>query len=66
MPWNEIEMGMGLMRGLPILIVKAPELDLGSYDTELSEYSVSVVLTTDKLSEMETKNESFRIWYSLF
>lgn len=66
MPWNEIEMGMGLMRGLPILIVKAPELDLGSYDTELSEYSVSVVLTTDKLSEIETKNENFRIWCSLF
>lgn len=46
-PWNEIEVGMGLMKGMPILLVKDPKIDMGIFDKNLSECFVAHVSTTD-------------------
>ena len=36
-PWNELEVGMAVMRGLPILLVKDEGVDSGIFDKKLSE-----------------------------
>ena len=45
-PWNEIEVGMGLMKGLPILLVKDPSIDMGVFDNNLNECFIAKLDTT--------------------
>lgn len=42
-PWNEVEVGMALMRGLPVLLVKDKEIDSGIFDSKLSEAFIATV-----------------------
>ena len=46
-PWSDIEVGMALMKGMPILLVKNPDVNLGVFDEKLSECFVASVSTTD-------------------
>ena len=62
-PWNEIEVGMGLMKGMPILLVADPEIKDGVFDDELSECFVAHVSTTDDCRDLE-QNKDYINWFS--
>ena len=62
-PWNEIEVGMGLMNGLPILLVKDPQINTGIFDDKLSECFVSTILTTEDSRDL-AQNHSMVEWLS--
>lgn len=62
-PWNEIEVGMGLMKGMPILLVKDPQIDMGIFDKNLSECFVAH-LSTDFDSRKLRQNKEFANWLS--
>lgn len=40
-PWNELEVGMGLMTNMPILLVHDPKISSGIFDEKLSECFVA-------------------------
>ena len=62
-PWSEIEIGMGLMKGLPILLVCDPDINSGAFDRCLSECFVSQISTkTD--SKTIKQNKQFDNWLS--
>ncbi len=60
-PWNDIEVGMGLMKRIPILLVKDDEVNTGAFDDKLSECFVSVVSAQSDLKELES-SLAFREW----
>lgn len=62
-PWNEIEVGMGLMKGMPILIVKDPHIDMGIFDSNLSECFVAKVSTDDDSRKLAQNKEVVK-WLS--
>lgn len=62
-PWNEIEVGMGLMKGMPILLVSDPFVCNAVFDTSLSECFVAKIATTEDSRKIET-NTSFHSWLS--
>ena len=62
-PWNEIEVGMGLMKGLPILLVKDPAICNGVFDKGLSECFVASISTTEDCRELE-QNKEFENWFT--
>lgn len=62
-PWNEIEVGMGLAFGIPILLVHDPIITNGVFDDELSECFVARILSTEDSRRLEY-NKSFQEWYS--
>jgi hypothetical protein len=62
-PWNEIEVGMGLMKGLPILLVKDPEINTGIFDSKLSECFVSTITTTFDSRDL-SQNHAIVDWLS--
>ncbi len=62
-PWNEIEVGMGLMKGMPILLVTDPEISNGVFDHGLSECFVAHISTTEDCRELE-QNKDFENWLS--
>lgn len=62
-PWNEIEVGMGLMKGMPILLVKDPLIDMGIFDSNLSECFVANVSTNDDSRKLAQNNEIVK-WLS--
>lgn len=62
-PWNELEVGMGLMAGLPVLLVHDAEVDFGIFDKMLSEYFVTVVDSSVDSMHLET-NSGFVNWLS--
>ena len=62
-PWNEIEVGMGLMKGLPILLISDPAINLGVFDRELSECFVGHLSTTEDCRKIE-QNKEFVQWKS--
>ena len=62
-PWNEIEVGMGLAVGMPILLVHDPIISEGVFENELSECFVARVLSTEDSRRLEY-NKSFQEWYS--
>ena len=39
-PWNEIEVGMGVMANLPILLVRDDKIEIGVFDKVISEYQI--------------------------
>lgn len=63
-PWNELETGMGLVRRIPILLVKDPAIESGIFDDKLSECFVSTILT-DFDSRNLKDNPAFREWIKL-
>lgn len=62
-PWNEIEVGMGLMKGLPVMMVKDPTIGNGIFDSHLSECFVSVI-STDIDSRKLSDNKEVNNWLS--
>jgi len=62
-PWNEIEVGMGLMKGMPILLVKDPLIDMGIFDEKLSECFVANVSTEDDSRKLAQNKEIVK-WLS--
>ena len=62
-PWNEIEVGMGLMNGIPILLVKDPQIDMGIFDKNLSECFVANVSTDDDSRKLAQNKEVVK-WLS--
>lgn len=62
-PWSEIEVGMGLMKGIPILLVCDPDINNGVFDDGLSECFVSRLYTTTDCRTLE-QNKSFEEWLS--
>ncbi len=62
-PWNEIEVGMGLMKGMPILMVKDPQIDMGIFDSNLSECFIANVSTYDDSRKLAQNKEVVK-WLS--
>ena len=64
-PWNEIEVGMGIMAGLPILLVKDSDINSGVFDNKLSECFVGTIATDYDTRNLELNNE-FVAWRTKF
>lgn len=64
-PWNEIEVGMGIMAGLPILLVKDSDINSGVFDNNLSECFVGTIATDYDTRNLELNNE-FVAWRTKF
>lgn len=62
-PWSEIEVGMGIMKGMPILLVKDPSIDVGIFDKHLSECFVATISTQEDSRKLQL-NKSFVNWMS--
>ena len=64
-PWNELEVGMGLMHNLPILLVKDKDINSGVFDTKLSEHFVATV-TVDYDNREIKYNPAVKRWLATF
>lgn len=64
-PWNELEVGMGLMAGLPILLIKDNDIDFGIFDENLSECFIASISTDVDCRKLET-NKPFISWLAKF
>ena len=62
-PWNEVEVGMALMHGLPVLLVKDEGIDSGIFDSKLSEAFVATILADYDSRKIDT-NKDFAKWLS--
>jgi uncharacterized protein YjbI with pentapeptide repeats len=62
-PWNEIEVGIGLAVGMPILLVHDPIINDGVFDDGLSECFVARIASTEDSRRLEY-NKSFQEWFS--
>lgn len=56
-PWNEIEIGMGVMKGMPILLVKNPVIEEGVFDENLSECFIATIATNEVSRNLEYNPE---------
>ncbi len=61
-PWSEIELGMAVMSGLPILLVHDDEISTGAFDENLSECYKQMVRSEYDIKQIES-SEAFRLWY---
>ena len=61
-PWNDIEVGIGLSVGMPILLVHDPSINEGVFDDGLSECFVGRILSTEDSRRLEY-NKAFQLWY---
>lgn len=64
-PWNELEVGMGLMANLPILLVKDPDIDNGVFDSKLSEVFVASTTVNYDARELDY-NPALKTWLAAF
>ena len=64
-PWNEIEVGMGVMAGLPILLVKDCMINSGVFDSNLSECFIGTITTDADIRNLEL-NKEFAAWRNSF
>lgn len=62
-PWSEIEVGMGLMCGLPILLVKDDAIEDGIFDSKLSECFVSIISSSLNTRKF-VSDKAFQQWIS--
>lgn len=62
-PWSDIEVGMGLMKGLPILLVTDPEIKHGVFDKNLTECYVANISSDYDCKKLE-QNQQFDEWMS--
>ena len=62
-PWNDIEVGMALMVGMPVLIIKNPSIAFGIFDEKLSECFVASISTTDDNRKLSLNKDVLR-WLS--
>lgn len=64
-PWNELEVGMGLMNHLPILLVKSKGISSGIFDSKLSECFVATVSADSDNRDLKF-NPGMKQWLSTF
>lgn len=64
-PWNELEVGMALMKGLPILLVKDDGVDSGIFDEKLSECFIASIPSDFDCRDIEANNDFIR-WLNQF
>lgn len=64
--WNEIEVGMGVMLGIPILLVSNNELKTGIFDNCISEILLDKTSLKTDFNDLRNfeKDESFMSWLS--
>lgn len=62
-PWNEVEVGMAVMSGLSILLVKDDDIDNGIFDEIISESYLYTISSGIDVKELE-KNAVFSEWLS--
>lgn len=62
-PWNEVEVGMATMIGLPILLVKDSDIEDGIFDEVLSESFISTMPSNTDIKELD-RNQTFSAWLS--
>lgn len=64
--WNEIEVGMGVMLGIPILLVKTDELKTGIFDSCISEIMLDKISSKTDFSDLRKFeiDENFISWLS--
>ena len=60
-PWNDVEVGMAAMAGLPVLLVKDDGISDGIFDDILSESFMFSVSSTVDIKDLD-KNENFVAW----
>lgn len=60
-PWSDIEVGMALMRGVPILLVHDKDISSGVFDNILSEYFVGEISSDYDIRKIGT-NKIFDSW----
>lgn len=60
-PWNDIEVGMALMNGLPILLVHDADITQGVFDQNLNECFVGKISTEIDTRRIE-RNPIFEAW----
>ena len=63
-PWNELEVGMGLMHDIPILLVQDDSVNFGVFDKKLSECFVASISTASDIQSIE-RNPGFTQWLSM-
>ncbi len=61
-PWNELEVGMGIYKGIPILLVKDPSISDGIFDSHLSECFIRTVSTKEDVRTIE-QNPQYNEWF---
>ena len=62
-PWNDIEVGLGAMLGLPILLVKDADVNSGIFDSHLSECFIAKIPSSYKVDKVKGEKE-FNLWLS--
>lgn len=62
-PWSEVEVGMALMKGLPILLVHDEEINRGVFDDNLNECFVGKLSSCIDIRNIE-RNHVFDEWLS--
>ena len=62
-PWNEIEAGMALMIGLPVLLVQDKDINQGLFDENLNECFVGKIDAGEDFRNI-MKNKDFNNWLS--
>ena len=62
-PWNEIEVGMGVMANLPILLGRDDKVEIGVFDKVISEYKIKTLSTATPLADITT-NDEFNKWFT--
>lgn len=60
-PWNELEIGMGLMKGLPILLIKDAGIESGAFNDNLRECFTASISADYDLRQLDL-NEIFTKW----
>ena len=63
-PWNEIEVGMAMMSGLPVLLVKDDDISEGVFDTTIKESHMKSIPATISIDEIKNE-EAFKQWLQL-
>ena len=62
-PWNEVEVGMAVMAGIPILLIKDKAIEDGIFDEMISESFVFCLDSGTDVKELE-HNQVFNAWLS--
>ncbi len=62
-PWNEVEVGMATMIGIPILLVKDDDIEDGIFDNIISESFISTLTIKTDIKELD-RNQVFTAWLS--
>lgn len=62
-PWNEVEVGMATMAGIPILLVKDDDIEDGIFDDVISESFISTLTSKIDIKDLG-RNQVFTAWLS--